>query len=805
MGRVLASGLLVILSVFGLFAQNPVKGDIKGVIVEKLSGKPIEFVNVVVKKKDSNTYAAQTVTDKNGLFAFHGLQAGTYKIIYSFIGFDKTESPEVVVSSRQTNLNVGKLYLSETSKTLASVEVVGQKSTFVNAIDRKIFNVGQDLMSKTGSVSELLQNVPSVQVDIEGNISLRGNDNVTILIDGKPSALMGANRAAVLQQMPASSIERIEVITNPSAKYKPDGTSGIINIVLKKDRGLGLNGAVSANVGNDNRYNGNVLLNYNPGKLNLFGSYSIRQDDRLRFTDDYRKRSKLNSDSVTYFQLKSNDHSRPLSQMVRTGMDYRLSENDKVGVSGSYSYCSFIRQATDVDVYRNADWSVSKSYDRLRYEPQRMEDKELTAYWQHSFAKEGHELSLDYTTSQSREVEDNHFSNIYYIPAQSSTFDNTLIKQGDNQSQLSLAYSNPLTKKSKFEAGYNYETDKIDMDFFGESLNPLSNTWQKDVAKSNHFVYTENIHVLYATYEHTFGKFGFLAGLRAEKAYVKANQITTDTIVNNDYFRLYPTLHLAYNLTDIHQLQLNYSHRIRRPEGDDMNPFPEYQDPYNLRVGNPHLKPADVHSIEFGYQFKKNRTTFLSTLYYRYTYNSMSEITRYLNDSVKLTTKENLSKSSSAGLELIFSTSIGDFANINLSTNTFYNTIDASNLGYSKNKSTIAWSANLSSGFNLTKSTVLQLTSNYQAERLTPQGRQLPSFVLNAGFKQEVLKKKGAFIVTVSDLFNSLRNNTIIDTPELYEKISRKRSARMIFTGFTYSFGGNKKSKENALKFDNQL
>ncbi len=654
-------------------------------------------------------------------------------------------------------------------------------------------------------MSELLQNVPSIQVDIEGNVSLRGDDNVTILIDGKPSALMGANRAAVLQQMPASSIEKIEVITNPSAKYKPDGTSGIINIVLKKDKGLGLNGAVSANVGNDNRYNGNVLLNYNPGKLNVFGSYSIRQDDRLRLTSDYRKRSKLNSDTVTYFQLNSNDHSRPLSQMVRTGIDYRLSENDKVGVSGSHSYCSFIRQATDVDVYRNADWSVSKSYDRLRYEPQRMEDKELTAYWQHSFAKEGHELSLDYTTSQSHEVEDNHFSNIYFIPAQSSTFDNTLIKQGDNQSQISLAYTNPLTKHSKFESGYNYETNSVDMDFFGEAFNPLSGKWQKDVAKSNHFVYTENIHVLYATYEHTLGKFGFLAGLRAEQAYVKANQITTDSVANNDYFRLYPTLHLAYNLTDVHQLQLNYSHRIRRPEGDDMNPFPEYQDPYNLRIGNPHLKPADVHSIEFGYQFKQNKTTFLSTLYYRYTYNSMSEITRYLNDSVKITSKENLSKNSSAGLELILSTSFGDFANINLSTNTFYNTIDASNLGYSKNKSTIAWSANLSSGFNLTKSTVLQVTSNYQAERLTPQARQLPSFVLNAGFKQELLKKKGAFIITVSDVFNSLRNNTILDTPELYEKISRKRSARMIFTGLTYTFGGNKRSKDNALKFDNQL
>ncbi|MDP4271731.1 MAG: TonB-dependent receptor, partial [Bacteroidota bacterium] len=223
-------------------------------------------------------------------------------------------------------------------------------------------------------------------------------------------------------------------------------------------------------------------------------------------------------------------------------------------------------------------------------------------------------------------------------------------------------------------------------------------------------------------------------------------------------------------------------------------------------IGNPHLKPADIHSIELGYQFKKNKTTFLSTLYYRYTYNSMSEITRYMNDTVKLTTKENLSQSRSAGLELILSTSIGNFANINLSTNTFYNTIDASNLGYSQNKSIIAWSANLSSGFNLTKSTVLQLTSNYTAERLTPQGKQLPSFVMNAGFKQEIFQKKGALILTVSDVFNSLRNSTVIEMPGLYEKISRKRSARMIYAGFTYSFGNSKKkTKDSPMKFDDQL
>ncbi len=804
MNKFLLIAGFIILSAVNLLAQKQVQGSVSGTIIEKLSGNPLEFAHVILKKSNDSTIVQGTVTDNKGKFVLEKVPVGEYKISYSFIGFGKVETPVFVIDSKQPKIILGKLYISETSKTLGEVEVTGHKSTFVNSIDRKTLNVGEDLMSKTGSVSELLQNVPSVQVDIDGNVSLQGSDNVMVLINGKPSALMGSNRAAVLQQMPANSIDKIEIITNPSAKFKPDGTSGIINIVLKKNKSLGLNGTVAVNAGNSNRYNGNIIANYNPGKINIFGSYSLRQDDRLRYTDDSRTHYNATKDTITYSNLNASDRSRPISNIMQAGVDYKITSHDKVGISGSYNHRGFTREETAVNTIWNTDFIIIKDYDRKRTDPEYEKDMEFSANLQHSFAKEGHELNVDYTTSASREQEDNHYSNVYRVPVTSPTYDNTLIKQGNDESQFSVAYSNPLSENIKLESGYVLESRKSDMDFFGESLNPLNNVWEKDFEKSNRFIYTENIHVLYTTYEQGLGKFGFLAGLRAEQAYVNSNQLTTDTVIKNQYFRLYPTLHLSYKITDVHELQLNYSHRVRRPEGDDMNPFPEYQDPYNLRIGNPRLKPADIHSIEMGYQFKRKSTTFLSTLYYRYTYNALTDISKYINDTVKLNTKENLSKSSSAGLELILSMSIGNFANFNLSTNTFYNTIDASSLGYSKNKSVVAWSASLSSGFNLTKSTVLQLTSNYAAERLTPQGKQLPSFVMNLGFKQEFLKKKAAFIVTVSDVFNSLRNNTIFDTPELYEKIMRKRSARMIYAGFSYTFG-NQKKKDNSIKYDNQL
>jgi outer membrane receptor protein involved in Fe transport len=788
-------------SVINLSAQQG-QATVSGIIIEKTSNKPLEFANVIIRSTSDSSKFQGTVTGTKGEFSFDKLAFGDYKVIYSFIGFDKVETPVFVLNSKHNKLNLGKLYIAESTASLGEVSITAQRSTFVNSIDRKTFNVGQDVMSKTGSVSELLQNVPSVQVDIDGNVSLRGAGNVMFLINGKPSALMGANYAAVLQQMPANSIEKIEIITNPSAKYKPDGTSGIINIVLKKDKSLGLNGMVSLNAGNDSRYNGNLSVNYNPGKINIFGSYSVRQDDRLRYTDDYRKHFITNTDTINYIHVISTDHSRPLSQIFRAGADYKINAKNTIGVTSSYNFRSFIRHAISANLWQTTDLSTTKDYDRSRLDPEFEKDLELSTNYIHSFGKEGHELTVDYTTSISNEQEDNHYTDTYRIPVISPSYDNTLIKQGGNESQFSVEYVNPISESNKLEAGYILETGKSDMDFFGEFLDPFTGLWVKDVVKSNKFIYKETIHVLYGTYALEFGKFGILAGLRAEEAFLDANQVTTDTVVKNNYFRIYPSLHLTYKLTDLHELQINYSHRIHRPEGEDLNPYPEWADPYNLRIGNPHLKPADVHSVEFGYQYKKSKTTFLSTVYYRFTYNGMTDIVKFINDTVKLTTHENLTKSSSAGLELVLSTSIGDLANINIGANAYYNTIDASGLGYSKNKSIVAWSANMSAGINLSKSSVLQITSSYTAETLTPQGKQLPTFVMNTGFKQELFKRKLAFIITVSDVFNSLRNRTLIDTPELYEKIIRRRSARIIYAGLTYTFG-NQKKKE--LEYDNKL
>jgi hypothetical protein len=289
-----------------------------------------------------------------------------------------------------------------------------------------------------------------------------------------------------------------------------------------------------------------------------------------------------------------------------------------------------------------------------------------------------------------------------------------------------------------------------------------------------------------------------------EEAIIRGRQVTKDTVINNDYLKLYPTLHLAYELTDNSQLQLNYSRRVHRPEGDDINPFPEYQDPYNVRAGNAKLLPEIIHSAEFGYKWQDKKFSFVPSLYYRYKQNGFTQVTVPLNDTVLLTTQQNLSNDQSAGLELIFSAKTGKFFSSNLSTNFFYNQINATNLGYFDKKTILSFSTNFNSTFTITPNTMAQVSAIYYSSRLTPQGKKYPSFVLNAGVRQDVFKKKVSVILTASDILRTLSQKTDLNTTYLKQVAIGKRDGQIIYIGFSYRFGKTKKApKEEKLQFDN--
>lgn len=798
--------VIAVLLVARLWAQHPEGGVVTGFVFEEAGDRPVEYATLALKKKEGGKPVRTAATDSRGAFVLESVPFGEYTVTFGLVGGDPHVTPPLTVDAQHRSIDLGRLMLGDFAVKLEKVEVSARKDAFYNSIDRKVYNVGKDIMSATGSASDLLQNIPSVQVDVEGNVSLRGNDNVMVLINGKTSALMSTtNRADVLAQMPADSIEKIEVITNPSAKYKPDGTAGIINIALKRKREAGYSGVIRGSVGNDGRYNLSVTANYHPARYNLFGTVSVRQDDRMRFSEDVRSHLDTATNTFIGTEQKTTEHMRPLSRLAQAGADYDVTDDDKIGATLDYNFRTFFRDATVSNLSRNATGAVTSDYDRLRTDPEWQKTLSFGATYQHSFATEGRELNVELKRERHWEQEDNHYTNIYRTPVTPTSLDSTLIKPTETGTELTADYTHPFGDDAKLDAGYSLEANKDDMDFRGGLFDLASHAWLADTTRTNRFIYNEKIHALYATYGRPIGKFGFLAGFRMEQANVDTNQVTVHLTDQNDYFRVYPSLHLSYNLTDTGQLQLNYSHRIHRPESEDLNPFPEYQDPYNLRAGNPRLRPEDTHSIEGGYQYKKNDTTYLATLYFRDTYHGFTTVTRYIDSTTLLTTHENLASSRSGGLELAATTDIG-IASLNFSSNVYRNEIDASNLGYSSRKSAVAWDAKLNLNLHATKTTLIQLNTNYTATRLTPQGERRPTYLANLGLRHELKDKKTAFVLTVSDAFNSLKERTVIDTAVLHEETIRRRSSRILYAGFVYNFGKPvKKPKDDKLQFDTSL
>lgn len=790
-----------------IFFSSVVAGQavVTGSVIEQSSKQPVIFATIVLLRLPDSTRVGITTTDKKGRFTIDSVAPGNYFLQASFIGFEKLDVSPFIIEAGSSKHVIPTLEMVNTGRTLADVTVTGRRSMLNTGIDRKVYNVDQDIMSRSGSASDILKNIPSVEVDIDGNVSLRGSSDIMILINGKPSPLMGRTRAEVLQQLPANSIERIEVITNPSARYRPDGTSGILNIVLKKNIRNNFNGTSTLNAGNRKRINGNVILNYKPKKINFFGSYSFRKDSRKRFNDIDRTYLDSLGSPESFFKQNTISDAKPFTHIFNGGLDYTINKKNAVGLSGNYFSRKQVKNDISSTLRQDKLFRDVSKTSRLRDDPEYEKQKNLTGYFEHDFAKEDRNLRAEFDFSDEKELEDNHYTNIFYFPQAANTFDNTRISQDTRENQVTIDYSDPLTEDSKLEAGYDGLFNKVDLNFYIEKFDAIQHLFIKDQAKSNQFIYNENIQAVYATYQRGYEKFNYSVGLRSEMAVIKGRLITKDSLVSNNYFKIYPTLHLSYEFKKDHELQLNYSKRVHRPEADEINPFPEYQDSLNLRAGNPKLKPEIIHSVEFGYKWTSKNFSLIPSLYYRFKTNGFTNVIIPLNDSVLLSTIQNLSRDQSAGLEIICSVKAGKWFSSNISSNFFYNRIDAANLGYVKNKAIVSMSVNFNTNMVVTKTTIVQVSANYRSARLTPQGKSYPNFVMNAGMRQDLFKNKLSMTLTVSDIFNSLRQKSEYSIPELYQVTRSRRDGRIFYIGLSYRFGIVKKPKEEKLQFDNNL
>lgn len=769
------------------------RGTVTGILKEESSGLPMEYATIALREAESKSVKNGCITDSTGLFRFENVPVGRYYIEGSYVGCTPVRSNIFMLGKGKT-IDIGTLYISE-GEQLAEIVVESRKPTLVAKLDRKVFHVGQDLMSSAGSASDLMQNIPSIDVDMDGNVSLRGNDNVTILINGKPSAMMSAKtRGDALNQLSASNIERIEVISNPSAEYKPDGMSGIINIVLKKDAKQGMNGTLNTNIGSYGRQNAGINMNYGLNKFNFFGGYTFRRDRYDSSIIDHRISPSDTIKQTTY------GLGRPVSHTLRLGMNALLTHRDMLEVAGSYNRRRFQRNERVESVTKDADGELSDSYFRDRDALAKEKMWEATFKYTHRYGKDN-EWGVDYTYSSESEDEMNHYST---LKMEEERKNNEAVWDANYLHIAKLYWQHHFSDRLRFMSGYELEYLKAEQDYHVADWNGTG--FMPDAERSSDFTHFMTLHSLYTTLEMTAGQWNVLTGLRGEYADIENKLISQGQNLTQNYFHLYPTLHLSRPIKN-NQLMMSYSLRVNRPEGSDMNPFAERINPLSLEAGNPDLKPEKIHSLEAGWLWRMgNGGSLMSTVYYRYITNQITTVSRYIDSGVLLTTKENLQSCQNAGIELIWSYPVVRWFDFNLNINGYYNQIDASGLGFEKNKNTFSYSTLLNANFRPFNHYMIQLNTRYRSATLVPQGRRDADVRMNLGMKYDIPSINLSVIASVTDLFDTYRKSYTLNTPELKQKVEKRRNPRIFYLGISWQFGRNKGKKHHAdLEYDERL
>lgn len=785
-----------------VFAQTTVSVQIKGKVVDAKSSAILDFATIKLLKADNTPYKA-TQSNLEGNFTFNDVnETGNFKISVSFVGYNTLNRTITITNQKVIDLGILKLN-KNADAVLNEVVVTGKKDVIQLGIDRKVFNADQSLASQGGTATDLLATVPSVQVDLDGNVSLRGTNNVRILIDGKPSTFGGGDVNAILQSLPANAIDKVELITNPSSKYDVEGQSGIINIVLKKNQRLGVNGNVNTSAGRLNNYNFNTGLNFRNEKWNFSGNYSLRSGDRIGLGSNNTRF--LGTNNLSAFTTANQNTLRSdLTNTLKLGVERYFTPKTSLAISGNLNIGNEDARETLNQFFfdNNGDLQDRGPGENINTEDGYGYDLNLDFF--HKFKNPGEELSTNFSFGKSNE---NDFENIVqqFFNNQGQLSDRLGVNRRNDVAQdnrnfnIQLDYIKPFSKTSKLEAGYRTTLRYSDEDQVSDTLVANFNSYNRDYDLTSLFEMEEFVHAVYSNYQKQFtDNFGAQIGLRAEQAYLNTNFSRTD--INGtpssapgrlDYFRLYPSIFLTQKLKGNNQLQLSYSRRVNRPRGWQINPFPDVADRYNIRIGNPNLRPEDIHSFEFGYAKFWKSITLTSSLYYRQVNDVVQSIRQQNPDQNGGTISRwfNIARNQSFGLELISRADIAKGFNITGNLNFFqtYFTGDAS-LGINDNDG-FNWNGNLTSQMTISKNLSAQANLFYMAPRVMSQGRMKEMVAMDAGIRYDVLNKKGSIGFNMQDVFNSRRFGMLTDNGQFIQEFERRRQGQMYNLSFSYRFG----------------
>lgn len=787
------------------------KVNLTGKIIDKETSAPVEFSVITISKSDTKQVVNGGTADANGNFNIE-INNGNYNIKFEFPGYKTQEKLNQNISA---DTNLGNILLEAESNQIETVVIQAERTTVDIKLDKKVYNIGQDLMVKGGTVSDVLDNIPSVAVDVEGNISLRGNESVRVLIDGKPSTAI--NVADALRMLPADAVEKVEVITNPSARYDAEGGGGILNIILKKGKNKGLNGTIIATAGDPKNNGISANINSKTDNYNLFTTISY--NDRNNPGTTKIDQENLLADSYIEERRNSNRFSDGVN--ANFGMEFYLNKDKSATWTNSINYRKN-DGSTDEDVmYRN--FNLNRDFINTRFRDNISsndnEAVEFSSNFLKKFKKDGHKLTIDASISLNKEDE---FSNIYGSILETNSFvsDEKTSKIGrQNRNLFQTDYVLPIGDNMQFEAGYrgsytnsgsNYEVvERI------KQNDPYTNVTEF----TNNFEYIENVSAFYTQFgTKFFKKLSVLGGLRFENTNLEINQLLTNDLNKRNYNNLFPSLFFTYELNDDTNLSLNYSKRISRPRDRFINPFSSYTSNTNLFVGDPKLNPSLTDAFDIGYLRKWDKITLSTSAYYNHTTNSFQTVRKERGDFVNgipviINTPFNLGEDNRIGMEVTLNYSLKKWWKLNTNVNYFYNEtkgdyqfINSKNnlVVQDFNYKSSTWSARITSKINLPYKIDWQTNMNYNAGQKTAQGKTKGIAAMNLAFSKDVLKDKGTIAFNVNDVFNSRKRIQDLQLPTVNSYSEMQWRVRSVTVSFTYRFNKLKTDKETKPKSQEQ-
>ncbi len=787
-----------------LFAQQrgnlPGKPDagsptsIKGKVVDGGTKAPLEFATVTLFTQKDSSMITGAITGTDGSFSLQA-RPGQYFIKIEFIGFQSLTLNDVVSERGKHFLDLGDIDLVVEANVLDEIEVRAEKSTMHLSLDKKVFNVGKDLANSGGTAADVLDNVPSVTVDVEGNVELRGAGGVRILVDGKPSGMIGISNTDGLRNLPANMIDKIEVVTNPSARYEAEGMSGIINIVLKKERKQGLNGSFDVTVGHPKNYGVALNMNYRRNKFNFFTSYNLRYrkgpGNGHQFQEFYKGDTTFITDNTSRRERGG------LSNSIRFGADYFFNEKNILTTAFNYRYSdddnyARIQYRDYINDLSNQVGFTQRTDEEIEKEP----NLEYSLTYKKLFARKDHELTFDLRYQDEEESESSEILERSFLADETTPSGQPDLEQRSNNVEgnsnliLQLDYVKPFGENGKLELGWRSGIKDITNDFKVEEMQ--DGAWVALDSFNNNLIYDENIHAAYSSIGNKFGQFSVQAGLRAEYSEVKTELLQTDEVNPRDYFNLFPSIFLGYEINEKNTFQVSYSRRIRRPGFRHLNPFYSYSDARNIWAGNPNLNPEFTDSYEVGYLKYFEEGTVTSSIFYRHTDGVIERIREVIADTISRTRPQNLSTRNDYGLEFTFSFDPSKKWRLNGNVNFFRSQTEGQYEGQDFSADTYTWFGRLSNRVTVFKKVDIQVNFNYRAPRKNTQGRSKAMWNVDPAASMDILKGKGTLTLSVRDLFNTRLRRYISEGENFFVEGEWRWRARRTTLTFNYRLNQKK-------------